>query len=162
MHNTKHKSEFSRIAMSIARWVGTPMSILIHTFLFIGIFILHFFGVEFEEILLILTTLVSLEAIYLSLFIQMTVNEHGESLEDVEEDIGEINENMEEISEDMDDVHEDVEGLETSWSSSKKILPVSSDHVSIQLQKIISDLTTLNTDMKMLKEEVVVKKKMKA
>jgi low affinity Fe/Cu permease len=120
MHNTKHESEFSRRAMSLARWVGTPMSILIHTFLFIGIFILHFFGVEFEEILLILTTLVSLEAIYLSLFIQMTVNKHAESLEDVEEDIDEINENMEEISDDMDDVHEDVEVLETSLSTSKK------------------------------------------
>jgi low affinity Fe/Cu permease len=95
-------------SMTLTRWVGTPVSIVIHTVFFIGIFSLRFFGFTVDDILLILTTVVSLEAIYLSIFIQMSVNRNTESLEDVEEDIEEIHENVEEIQEDVVEIQEDV------------------------------------------------------
>jgi hypothetical protein len=41
-------------------------------------------------VLLVLTTLVSLEAIYLSIFIQMAVNRTAQSIKEVEEDFEEI------------------------------------------------------------------------
>lgn len=66
-------------------------------------------NIGFDKILLILTTLVSLEAIYLSIFIQMTVNKHSEELEEVSEDIEEIQEDVDEIQENIEDIQEDVE-----------------------------------------------------
>ena len=87
-------------------------SLITHTLIFASFFGLVIFDIlEFEEMLLILTTIVSLEAIYLSLFIQMTVNKNTESLREVEEDIDEIQEDMEEIGEDIDEIQEDVEEL---------------------------------------------------
>lgn len=93
----------------ITRAVGSPASLIVHTVLFIGAFTLPFFGVPFDRVLLVLTTIVSLEAIYLALFIQMTVNRNTESLEDIEEDIDEIGEDIEEITEDIDEIQEDDE-----------------------------------------------------
>src|SRR5688572_26639802 len=58
-------------ALKSTAYIGSPASLVVHTLFFIGIFLLSIFGVEFEQILLILTTLVSLEAIYLAIFIQI-------------------------------------------------------------------------------------------
>lgn len=98
------------VSQNMTYHIGTNTSIIIHTILFIGIFSLRLFGISTEEILLILTTAVSLEAIYLAIFIQMTVNRTTESLAGVEEDIDDIQEDMKEISEDVsEDSTEDVD-----------------------------------------------------
>ncbi len=99
------------VSDKITRALGSPASILIHTFIFIASFVAVFAGIPFDRVLLILTTAVSLEAIYLSLFIQMTVNRHAESLEGVEEDIEEISEDIEGITEDIEDISEDIEEI---------------------------------------------------
>lgn len=67
--------------------------------------------VSWEIMLLVLTTLVSLEAIYLAIFIQITVNRHTQSLKEVEEDIEEIQEDVEELGEDVEDIQEDIEEI---------------------------------------------------
>lgn len=91
--NGQHKlSILEKISIKLTDWVGTPLSLIVHTFFFVGIFALKIFGVTTDYLLLILTTAVSLEAIYLSIFIQMTVNRATESLEEVEEDIEDIQE----------------------------------------------------------------------
>lgn len=140
-----------RISRRATRWIGTPQSIVFHTVFFVGIFALKFIGVDAETILLILTTLVSLEAIYLAIFIQMTVNRHEESLESVEdnlEDIQEdvkdlegdmegISEDVEEISEDIDDIQAETEG--DSDSQTQKIL----QNIEKQLQTIHEELDSL-------------------
>jgi len=82
------------ISFKLTEWVGTPLSLILHTCLFAGIFALRYLGVTTNYILLILTTAVSLEAIYLSIFIQMTVNRNTQSLEEVEEDIEGIQEDV--------------------------------------------------------------------
>lgn len=61
--------------------------------------------------MLILTTVVSLEAIYLSIFIQITVNHQAMKLTAVSEDVEEISEDVEEISEDVEGISEDVEEI---------------------------------------------------
>lgn len=96
----------------LTRWIGSTQSIFIHTVFFIGIFSLRFFGISSNDILLILTTLVSLEAIYLSIFIQMTVNRHSEELEEVSEDIEEIQEDVDEIQKDVDEIQENVDEIQ--------------------------------------------------
>ena len=105
-------ADLQKLAIKITRWVGTPTSIIIHTFLFAGAFLAYYFGIKFETVLLVLTTIVSLEAIYLSLFIQFSVNITKESLEDVEEDLGEIQEDVGALEGGFGEIQEDVEGLE--------------------------------------------------
>lgn len=102
------RKRFEDFSRRLTHWIGSPQSILIHTVFFIGIFALRFLGVNSSDVMLILTTIVSLEAIYLSIFIQMTVNRHSEELEEVSEDIEEIQENVEEIQEDVEDIQEEV------------------------------------------------------
>lgn len=84
----------------LVTWIGSEGSIAVHTVLFLGAFSLAFFHVvSWATMLLVVTTVVSLEAIYLAIFIQMTVNRHSESLREVEHDLDEIEEDLEEIHE---------------------------------------------------------------
>ncbi len=103
----------------IIRGVGSVGSLLIHTAIFAGSFVLCVAGyVSWDRMLLILTTVLSLEAIYLAIFIQMTVNrqsaelaEVSEDVEDIQEDIQEISEDVDEIQKDVDEIQEDVEDI---------------------------------------------------
>src|SRR3989338_7031585 len=102
----------NRIAQSLTRWIGSPQSILVHTLVFIASFGAVWFGVlNFDRMLLLLTTVVSLEAIYLAIFIQMSVNRASDSITVVEKDIDEIQEDVGEIQEDIDELQEDVEEM---------------------------------------------------
>lgn len=82
------------ISFKVIRWVGTPYSVLLHTLLFITVPALTFLGYELRSVLLIFTTWLSIEAIYLAIFIQMSVNRNTQSLEEVEEDIEDIQEDV--------------------------------------------------------------------
>ncbi len=93
-------------------WIGSVPSLILHTVVFLGAFslgIIH--AASWEIILLVLTTVVSLEAIYLAIFIQMTVNRNTQQLREVEEDIDEIQEDVEELGEDVDEIQEDIEEM---------------------------------------------------
>jgi low affinity Fe/Cu permease len=101
-----------RAVSAVTQWVGSPQSVVLHTLLFIASFAVAFVGwIDTDRMLLILTTIVSLEAIYLSLFIQMTVNYQQKSLEEVGQDIEEIQEDIDEIQEDVDEIAEDVDEI---------------------------------------------------
>ncbi len=100
------------ITERITRGIGSPVSLAVHTIIFIGFFAVVILGfVDLTTMLLVLTTAVSLEAIYLALLIQMTVNENTKSLREVEEDIDEIQEDVEELGEDLDEIQEDIEEI---------------------------------------------------
>ncbi len=93
--------------------VGSVSSLLIHTCLFASAFLLALFGVvEWSIMLLILTTVVSLEAIYLAIFIQMSVTRQAKDLESVSEDVEDIQEDIEEISHDVDEIQKDVDEIQ--------------------------------------------------
>lgn len=105
--------DLEKTALAITRAVGSPTSIVIHTLLFAASFLAAFTGyISFDRMLLVLTTIVSLEAIYLAIFIQMTINYQGQDIAEVQEDIDEIQEDVEEISEDIDEIQEDVDELQ--------------------------------------------------
>lgn len=94
-------------------WVGSVPSLIVHTFLFAGAFAVALFGfAAWDTVLLVVTTIVSLEAIYLAIFIQMSVNRAQESLAEVEEDIAGIEEDIDEISEDIEGIEKDVAEIE--------------------------------------------------
>lgn len=135
-------------------WIGSVASLVVHSCFFIGSFTLAFLGyVQWDTMLLVLTTLVSLEAIYLSIFIQMTVNRHQKELEEVSEDVEEIQEDIEEISEDVEDLGDDVEDIqediqelteeEDSDEERKKKQLVSLEQLTSDIQRVLKDLETL-------------------
>ena len=106
------RKKFEDFSKKLTRWIGSPQSIFVHTIFFAGMFSLRLFDISSSDVLLILTTVVSLEAIYLSIFIQMTVNEHAEELEEVSEDIEGIQEDVGEIQKDVDEIQENVEDIQ--------------------------------------------------
>lgn len=108
----KQKERTIRPTERITRAVGSVPSLIVHTVVFISTFGAVLVGfVDLNTMLLILTTVLSLEAIYLAIFIQMTVNENTQSLREVEDDIDEIQEDVEELGEDMDEIQEDIEEI---------------------------------------------------
>lgn len=145
----KSETQLEKIAIRITEWVGTPMSIIVHTFLFIAAFVFYFNGTPLNDVLLVLTTVVSLEAIYLSLFIQLSVNKNTQSLEDVEEDIDEIQEDVEGLEGEFDEIHEDVEGLE---GNIKKIRENVRD-LGEDVEEISQDIDQLGSDGENQSEE---------
>ena len=146
-----------RIALAVTRWIGSPQSIFIHTVLFAVSFTASMTGIiTFDRMLLVLTTIVSLEAIYLSIFIQMTINyttasirEVGEDIEEIQEDVGELQEDVEEISEDVGELQEDVEEISEDANEDEQR---DKEHQRT-LSDIQRDLRTLMDDIDRLKSE---------
>jgi TolA-binding protein len=99
--------------LQIPVWIGTSTSLMVHTVLFIIALSMPFWTkIKWEDINLALTTAVSLEAIYLSLFIQISVNQSNATIAEIQEDVEEIQEDVEEIQGDVEELQEDVEGIQ--------------------------------------------------
>lgn len=96
---TRNLAPLEKISFNLIKWVGTPYSVIFHTLIFMVIPTLGFLGLDLRTVLLIFTTWLSIEAIYLAIFIQMSVNRNTESLEEVEEDIEDIQEETSEEEE---------------------------------------------------------------
>jgi low affinity Fe/Cu permease len=149
-------STFERLSLRITNWVGTTSSILAHSLFFMGCFLFVLLGTPLEKVLLVLTTVVSLEAIYLSIFIQMTVNRNTKSLEEVEEDIDEIEEDIGNIHEEVEDISEDVEEIsEDVEEISEELQEDETEETQRQgaFEKIERDLQKLLADIEALKNE---------
>lgn len=134
----------------ITSWVGSGPSLIAHSALFLTALILSLFGViEFDRMLLILTTFVSLEAIYLAIFIQMTVNRNTQSLIEVEEDLEEITEDVEDIQENIEELGEDVEDIQ------ENIEEITEDVEDIQedIEEITEDVEDIQEDIEELGED---------
>lgn len=109
----KPKGSLERFALATTRWIGSTTSLVLHTLFFLANFVAVWLGMmTFDQMLLILTMIVSLEAIYLAIFIQMSLNYASETIESVERDIEEIQEDVDEIQEDMEEIQEDVEEIQ--------------------------------------------------
>jgi len=138
----------------ITAWVGSISSLILHTSIFIAVFVLGAADIApWDFLLLVLTTIVSLEAIYLAIFIQYTVNRQGESLKEVEEDIDEIQEDIDEIQEDVEDITEDIdeiqEDVEEMTEEEKEELErknrqkMTLEQLTVDVQRLLVDLEEL-------------------
>lgn len=123
------------LPIKITDSIGSNTSLVWHSIFFVAIFALRFLHIATSDILLILTTVVSLEAIYLSIFIQMTVNRNTQSLEEVEEDIEGIEKDIDEIQEDVEDIEKDVDEMEEDDNAI--------DNIQSTLQKLIKEIEDL-------------------
>lgn len=139
----RQKEKIDIMSERVSRWIGSSASLILHTILFAVAFILPFFGVRLEIVLLIVTTIVSLEAIYLSIFIQMSVNRHAKELEIVSEDIGEIQEDVEEIQHDVDEIEKDVDEIQKDV-----------DEIQEDVEEIQEDVEEIEKDVDEMSEDV--------
>ncbi len=153
----KPHDQIRKTALAVTRWIGSPGSVVVHTILFAGSFIAVLAGwIGFDRMLLVLTTIVSLEAIYLCILIQMTINyttqsieEVSDDIEEMQEDIGEIAEDVDELQEDVEEISEDVEELNeeeatdlSEEAAQKKTLA----DIQTDLRKLMSDIDRLKSD----------------
>lgn len=135
----------------LTSWVGSIQSLVLHTALFAGSFLIAALGfADFDRVLLIVTTLVSLEAIYLAIFIQMTVNRQSQDIKDVSEDVEEIQEDVEEISkdveeisDDVEEIQEDVEEMSDDWDLEGGTAGESPEELRKQLKEILEKLEAI-------------------
>ena len=134
------------LPLKLTDWIGSVWSLVFHTLFFAAMFALYLFNIEFNTILLVLTTLVSLEAIYLAIFIQMTVNRNTQSLVEVEENIDEIAEDVEGMEKDIDEIQEDIDKLEEDESEPDTVKVLTG--IEERLQSLISDIETLKNQQK--------------
>ena len=144
----------------ITTWVGSPSSFALHTLAFVAAILIGITGIaDWNTVLLVLTTVVSLEAIYLSIFIQMTVNrqaaelaEVSEDVDELQEDIDEIQENVDEIQEDIDEIQEDVEEITEDDEREEKEEEERKRRQMITLETLTKDIQRVLTDLEALKE----------
>lgn len=145
----KPKEQLEQFAFAVTRSVGSIESIVVHSVLFFGSFAAVWAGlVSFERMLLVLTTIVSLEAIYLSIFIQMTINYQAEDIDEIQEDIDEIQEDVDEIQEDVDEIQEDVDEIqedveEMSEEEKGAVEQKTLQEIQKDLQKLMGDISRL-------------------
>lgn len=139
-----------KLALSVTRGIGSIWSVIVHTLLFAGAFVLVLTGVELDRVLLILTTVVSLEAIYLSIFIQMSVNYQGRALASVEKEIDEIAEDVEDIQENVGEIAEDVEEI------SHDVEEIAEDMGEIQedVEEMQKDVDEIQSDVDEIQKDV--------
>ncbi|MDO8618954.1 MAG: hypothetical protein Q7R49_03330 [Candidatus Daviesbacteria bacterium] len=140
-------NKVERFCFKLISWIGTPLSVIIHTILFIGIFGLQYVGFDTRTVLLILTTLISIEAIYLSIFIQMTVIRSGKHIESVKEDVEDIQEDVEDLESDVEEITEDIDVIQTEHIEEEEDKHQSATkslgQIESQLQKVIAQLESL-------------------
>jgi low affinity Fe/Cu permease len=142
-------------ALTLTRWVGSPASVVVHTILFAGSFLAVFFDLlDFDRMLLVLTTIVSLEAIYLAIFIQMTINYQTQSIAEVQENVEEIQEDVEEISEDVEELQEDVEEISETQVEMAEDEETEEAAEERRKQEQKQTLEVIQTDLRKLLEDV--------
>lgn len=142
------------LAFRAIRWIGSIQSLVFHTTGFVLSLFLYFAGVSFNSIMLVVTTVLSLEAVYLSIFAQMTLNRHSDELEDIQEDVGDIQEDVGEIQEDVDEIQKDVDEIQEDVEEIQEEDDSSDVSVSIDpamLARIEQSLKELGTEIAEMK-----------
>jgi hypothetical protein len=157
------KPTLLEILLKIPENIGTPISLIIHTVIFI--FFLSApkaLGVPADSVNIFFTTLLSLEAIYLAIFIQMSINQSNMEIQELQEDIEEIQEDVEEIAEDLDEINENVDEIQEDIEEIEEEEKISMSkenkkeieanklelaELKIQLAKILSELEKLNNNI---------------
>jgi len=142
--------------------VGSVPSLIVHTLVFASSFVLPVLGfASWSTMLLVLTTMVSLEAIYLAIFIQMSVNKHAQELAEVSEDVEDIQEDIQEISQDVDEIQKDVDEIQEDVGEIQEDVEEINDETEEDLEKkqtvaieqLTKDLQRVLVDLEQLKKK---------
>jgi peptidoglycan hydrolase CwlO-like protein len=147
----KIRNFIEKMVLNIINLMGSVSSLIIHTVFFVYAWL---FTTQ-----LFLTTVVSLEAIYLAILIQLSINfqtkrlEHiQENVEDIQENVEDIQENVEEIQGDVEEIQEDVEEINEDEENE--------DEEDEDLKEIHATMKVFQETLdKLMKEVVDLKKK---
>lgn len=82
-------TRFEKFALKITHWIGTPASLLIHSLVFTTVLVMMFVF-DPGKVLLVFTTALSMEAIYLTIFVQMSLNKASKTLIEMGENVDEL------------------------------------------------------------------------
>ncbi len=145
----KEKVSLEKIALTATKWLGSVESLLAHTVAFIVSFSLVLFGIPFDRVLLVLTTVLSLEAIYLAIFIQMSVNQNTIRLAVVEQEIEDIAEDVEEIAEDVEGIEKGVEEINENVEEMQEDM----EHIEKDIDEIQKDVDEIQEDVEEIQSE---------
>jgi len=147
-----------KLALRSTRFIGSTESLIIHTVLFAVSFMLYFWGIPLDEILLVVTTIVSLEAIYLSIFIQMSVNRQARKLYAVARDVEEIQEDVEGIEKDVDEIQKDVEEIQED-DENEEIEDKKDEEMLIRIEDTLGKLIEEVIELKKQHQDIKKNKK---
>ena len=148
----KHAEKTTTPIEKLTVWIGSSSSVAIHTLMFVLFFVLSLLGIlSWNRMLLILTTVVSLEAIYLAIFIQMTVNRQALELAEVSEDIEEISEDVDEIQKDVDEIQEDVEDISEEDAEEERLEKERKQRQADTLEALTRNVERLLEDLESFK-----------
>jgi len=135
----RYTNKLEKFINGLISTIGSVGSLIIHTILFI----LAWLFTDF----LFLTTVVSLEAIYLSILIQLSVNLQAKKLQSIQEDVEGIQEDVEGIQEDVEEINEDEEDDDDDDESIKEI-KLTMDEVQKTLGKLMKEVIELKKKQK--------------
>ncbi len=145
---TQTKEQDLTFIERIITWIGSVSSLILHTIVFVVFFALSWLNImSWQIMLLVLTTAVSLEAIYLAIFIQMTVNKNAREIQEVGEDIDEISEDIDEISEDIDEIGEDIDEM----SEDDEVDEAHREKQNVTLERLTNDIKHILSELETLK-----------
>ncbi|HRH31356.1 MAG TPA: hypothetical protein PK950_01695 [Candidatus Paceibacterota bacterium] len=137
-------AEIDAVSQKMTRWIGSIPSLITHTIIFAFCFIIVLLGAPLDRVLLVLTTIVSLEAIYLAIFIQMSVNKNTADIDVIQEDVEEIAEDIEEMEKDVDEIQKDIDEIQEDV-----------DEIAEDVDEIQVDVDEIAEDVDEIAEEVV-------
>ncbi len=143
------RQKLEKVALNATSWLGSIESLFVHTLVFLISFSLVLFGIPFDRVLLVLTTVLSLEAIYLAIFIQMSVNQSAVRLAQVESDIEDIAEDVEEIAEDVEGIEKGVEEI----SDNVEEIQEDMEHIEKDIDEIQKDVDEIQEDVEEIQGE---------
>ena len=146
-----------KVTDGVMLWIGSIPSLIVHSIVFATAFLMPVFGiVSVDKMLLVLTTVLSLEAIYLAIFIQMSVNRSQEHIDDIREDIEEIQDDIEEISEDIDEIQEDIDEIQEDIDEIADDDDDDDDEHKEKAKKVIlkSNVSSNTNEIKSLKSKI--------
>lgn len=143
-------NNLDKLALAFTNWIGSVSSLITHTIIFTLSFSLVLFGIKLDTVLLVLTTILSLEAIYLAIFIQMSVNRQAQKIAIVEKGIDEISEDMEVMQEDVDEIAEDVEDIQEDIDEIQKDV----EEIAEDVEEIAEDVEEIQENVEEIQEDV--------
>ena len=139
------------ISALIPRWIGSMESLVIHTVLFAASYLLILLGYSADIIFALVTNIVSLEAIYLSIFLLMSANIQlkklhvvADSVKEIQEDVDEIQKDVDEIQEDVDEIQEDVKEIQEEDEDDDEVL----ENIEKTMKELMKEIMILKNRKK--------------
>jgi uncharacterized membrane protein len=157
----KTNNSLFKITEKLTYWIGTPQSVLLHT-IFFSLFLASPFILKTDPdfTLSLLTNIVSLEAIYLAIFIQMSVNRSDASIDKIQEDMTDLSEDVEDIQKDIEQIGDDMDEIQEDMSQIQENLEEEIDEVEppvlLESSKVKEDLENIKKDLALLNEKLVM------